>query len=245
MKKLLILVCICVLQIVATPVMADDIFEETFYRKPIFEQLDLQQDGSITPYLVNITKPFDYICRITWDLHFTVASLDYDNFGSNGALTNGTTATYDNIIIVNPIKSIHDFAHSTYNILIQVDEKNPHDVHIAAMTCYSEIIPPYGLKITEGHTFQVQINDNITATGVYFVLLIEGHQNIRIEPDFKRDWLEDAFVFDTPIKLILLPIVFPLAMIFTWEAVGVIVGVGILIIELLIVIGIINRIRWR
>lgn len=243
MKKVVILLFLFFIP--TSSVMAQDIFEENQYRKPITETLDLHVDGSISPYLVNLTKTYDYISRVIWELDFTDNTLDFGEFAGSTALTNGTVLLYDGIGLNDPIKSIEDFAHHSYDLRVDTDDLSPEGRYVSCRFSFWKVVPPYGLKMKDGHTFQVEINDNISAIDCDFELHIQGFKDINIEPEISQDWLQDMFIFDNPVKLVVAPFLLPLALIFTWEPTLFLVGLGLAFIELLILRGIYVRLKYK
>ena len=243
MKKIYLVLIIFALQLSLIPVVGQDVLEETGYRKPVVESLDLMVDGSITPVLVNITKDYDYISRVIWMLHFIDNEIDYNTFGLLGALTNGSELIYDGSSLNMPIKTLNDLSHMSYDLRIDSDDKNPKDNHVVGRLSFFKFVPPYGLKMKEGHTFQAKINDDLSAVGSVFILTVEGFKDINYEPDFERDWLEEVFKMDDIADFVIFPVVLPLTLIFTWEFPIVLLGLGIALIELIAVRGIWVKIR--
>lgn len=243
--KLFVVLWLFVLATAITlPVTAEDpeIFTEGSYMIPVIEELNLTVDGSINPVLVNITKEFDYIMRIIWYLHWEENAIDYGEFGTGSALENGSCICYDGSSLNGYVKNIHDFSHWAYDLRIDSDDRVPKSNHLVSRLSFFKMSPPYGLKIKDGHTFSVVINDNIPSYCDDFAVTVQGFKIVEKDVEFTRSFIEEVLAIDNPIELVLFPFVPPLIFFFTYDPFYMAFGGSWLIIEFLFIIWLV---KWR
>ncbi len=246
MKRMQLIIIIFIFFLTTTPVLAEDILEQGSYWQSTVSVLNLYVDGSINPVLVNLTVDMDYVAEVVFHLSFTDTSLDYDKFGKgNGtpALVNGSRGYINGILQPFNVQTNDHLIGLSRTATIFKDDKATKGVHIVSPVLYYERSPPRGLAVLGGVAvpyFMFEIRDKVTDFCDSFYAVIGGSKWVGIEPDFNRDWLEDMFVFDNVLKYFALVFTLPAVFIFTWEPVGILLGLGIVLIELIILNGI-----WR
>lgn len=247
MKKLLMMICIGVITLtVISPAFAQDpiVFTESSYREIAYERLDLYVDGSITPVYVNVTPDsFDYITEIIFYLDWIDNDIDWDNFGSGAALANGSQLMRDNWLC-NTYKTIGDLLRCSIERCLVKDDKNPVGNHLGVMIDFTKYISGIGLKMMDNHALGVIIRDDITAKCENFELLVVGWKTIHLEVEFTYDFLEETLKIDNPLKLLTLPIVLPMALIFTYEPIYIMLGIFMGTMEIMGVLFMWKRARY-
>lgn len=131
---------------------------------PVIEILDLNIDGTGGVF-VNISKDFDYIMRLVYNLDFIDNSLDFDVFAGEAApLTNGLLMFYNDISFLNGsgIKSNDDFGNIGYDVSVLSDEKNPKGRTILGRLSFFKFIVG-GLLINDQRTLAFKVQDNMSA----------------------------------------------------------------------------------
>lgn len=162
------------------PISANASNEILIFKKPVINELDLFLDGSGTAITINLTKNFDYVCRFIYDLHFESNDLHFTSFGASGAgnLSTGVAVFYENeLMFAKNITSIHAFTHTSYDIVILTDDKNPKVNHLACRLSFFKFVPPWGLRILNNQSLQFIVADDITAVAraiSHFSVTIEG-----------------------------------------------------------------------
>lgn len=236
-KRLLILILLVISFFPLSMVLSDDInpFEEKEYKLPIVEELDLKVNGSASPILLNLTSEFDWIRMLSVTFVWRDNAIDFDKYGAIAALTNGTEFLYDNKTFIGTFKCLECYLSMCVDSIIVSDDKNPIDNHFIGFIYFHDHLTLNGLKMREGHTFNIRINDDLTSVGTEHTVRVFGYRLIDRGYEFKRSFLEEVMLIDNPFELLLWPIVIPLAFIFTAEPTYVIMGVAIFIVEILVI----------
>lgn len=132
--------------------------------EPVVEVLDLAQNGTLaTPYIVNLTKSFLFVQRMIWHLHFATNTIDFNNFGDEGALANGINVLYNGISLLDNVNitSNGHFAHESYDLTIFSDGKNPKGNMLTSRLTFTRFSPS-GLYINNERALQFYIQDDMT-----------------------------------------------------------------------------------
>lgn len=168
-KKIsLILVIVSLFSFIAVP--------STSQHQPLIEELDLLLDGSIDPVHVNQTEDFSYITRIIFNLHWRTNAINWDDFGLiEGGLANGTSISYDRVVLNDPITILHEFAHFSYDIDVKTDGKNPVDNHLSSRLSFFKFVPA-GLLIAGARNITFTVADDLTGAGDLFNVILEGYK---------------------------------------------------------------------
>lgn len=142
---------------------------------PVAEELDLTVDGSINPVFLNQTAgKFSFIMRIIFILHWENNAIDLDDFANiDNGLANGTLILYENEQFDKALLNHHDFAHISYDMEIQSDDKNPKDNHLASRLSFWKFVPG-GLDVQNGQVLTFAVRDDLTAVDA-FAVFIEGY----------------------------------------------------------------------
>lgn len=144
--------------------------------QPVIEELDLFVDGSINPVHINQTGDYTFITRILFSLHWRSNAINHDDFGLIVAgLVNGTSISYDKQLLTGPMTNIHDFAHVAFDSAIVTDDKNPKDNHLTSRLSFFKFIPE-GLRMGNNRNLTFTVEDDMTAAGDLFVVIIEGYK---------------------------------------------------------------------
>lgn len=144
--------------------------------QPVIEELDLFVDGSINPVHINQTGDYTFITRILFSLHWRSNVINHDDFGLVVAgLVNGTSISYDGQLLTGPMTNIHDFAHVAFDSEIVTDDKNPKDNHLTSRLSFFKFVPE-GLRMGDNRNLTFTIEDDMTAAGDLFVVIIEGYK---------------------------------------------------------------------
>ena len=168
-NQLFLIMTLCTCLICLSPVKAGNV--------PILETIDLKVNGSINiQYLNQTPDTFSYIYRIIWVLHWENNVIDYDDFCNlDDGLINGTLILFNNIPLNSPIKDIHHFSHTSYDLTISTDDKNPKDNHLVSRLSFDKFIPG-GLDVRDNQNLTFAIRDEINASVCdVFLVTIEGY----------------------------------------------------------------------
>ncbi|MHA2010529.1 MAG: hypothetical protein ACW980_24715 [Promethearchaeota archaeon] len=150
---------------------------QQFIHEPLVEILDLDVDGS-TAVFVNISKGFDFVKRIIWNLDFATNAFETGKFADDTALTNGINIYYNDVSILDDdnITNNAKFSHTSYDIAIITSDKNPKERLLVSRWSFDKFTPE-GLKINSDRTLAFHIQDNISALASVdvFQVTIEGY----------------------------------------------------------------------
>lgn len=158
---------------------AADINETDRKQLPLTESIDLLINGS-TPIILNITKDFDFIGRIIFELDYDDPNYIGSEFAKDSALVNGISICVNNksFFDFNITKNDH-FPRIAYDTVIFQDDKQPAETHIYSRFSFHKFSPPYGLSYTSNSSFFIIIQDDMTDVSlaiVDFILEIQGFQ---------------------------------------------------------------------
>ena len=174
MKKSGFIICLFMMLFLAPMTMS--IKGDTLYTLAL-QRLDLYQDASHTPIIVNITTKFDYITSIYINLEWTDATLDWDKFGAgNGTsyLANGTAPVRDGVLSPNLITTTAILLQGSIDYLFVSDEKNPESHILSVEVDYTKALSK-GLDMRGNHTYGWIIQDDITSYCDNFNVLVIGY----------------------------------------------------------------------
>lgn len=173
---------------------------------------DLLVDGSITPQTINVTgfPVGSWITLLVLNIHFEDNALDFDQWGSGAALTNGTAFLIDSRSMLGEnLTTNHGFGHVSGDLTIFTDEKNPKDRHFVSKFALAEVVPPWGILWTTNESMQFLVQDNQTAAanGIdAFEITVEGFSipdevpaEDRGKDIFRQAFSEKALVFPSPL----------------------------------------------
>ena len=148
---------------------------------PRIETVDLLVDGSITPVRKNLTKNYDFVTKIHFELDYVQNQWIPSDFAASDPLENGTATISGNDLLFgsgNFTENDKVYYVSDSTAFIQ-DDKTPKVTHIYGIINLFEIMPIYGLAITSIDSLYFLVQDNLTAA-VYaiteFQVLIQGFQ---------------------------------------------------------------------
>lgn len=163
----------------------------------VVETVSLFIDGSINPVLVNLTKDFDHVMRIVWNLVWGEVNIDFDQFGTlAGPLTNGTEVFYNGTSVNGAVTAIKDFGTVSYDVRIDTDDIALTTNHLYSRLSFFKIVDP--LKGLDVHNFdlQFQINDDITAACDDFFALVQGYKFVTLSEEIQEFPLNPFEYFD-------------------------------------------------
>ena len=174
--KIIFFLIILFLPVVSIAAIAD-INDTDRKQFPLSETIDLLLDGS-TPIRINLTKDFDFISRILFELGYDDPTFIGSEFAKGSALSNGICICVNNepFFDFNITKNDH-FPRIAYDTTIFQDDKQPAETHIYSRFSFSKFSSPYGLAYTSNSSFFVIIQDDMTAVSlaiVEFNLEIQG-----------------------------------------------------------------------
>lgn len=168
------------------------IVEENFVQRkqaPQAEIIDLILDGSINPVRKNLTKDYDFITKLHFELDYEQTDWIPSDFAASDALENGTATISENGALFDGNFTQNDKVYLASDIAIVVqDDKTPKVTHIYGLINLFEIMPIYGLAYTTIDSLYFLVQDNLTAPAyaiVEFQVLVIG---------FKWDETKDATV---------------------------------------------------
>lgn len=145
----------------------------------LMEAVDLLVDGSINPVRKNLTRDYDFITKIHFELDYTQNVWIPSDFAASDPLENGTaTLTEDGTLFGsgNFTKNDRVYFVSDFTTFV-VDDKAPKITHIYGVINLFEIIPIYGLAYTSRNSLYFIVQDNLTAPAyaiIEFQVLIQG-----------------------------------------------------------------------
>jgi len=175
---LLIVLCIPTIKIVADhPTIPTD----ELYTVAVYEELNGIQTGNLTnPYILNLTKHFDYVSVIKIVIEFEQINLNYGTFGGDTALTNGFNIIYDGFSFINNDNITNNFQLCISGTSCQIvsDEQNPK--HRIITTSFDFDKFSHDLLISQDYGLSFYIQDDITALSsiAYFEFQIYGYREL-------------------------------------------------------------------
>lgn len=166
---------------VASASASASIVEEHFVQRkqaPQAEIIDLILDGSINPVRKNLTKDYDFITKLHFELDYEQTDWIPSDFAASDALENGTATISENGALFDGNFTQNDKVYFAADIAIVVqDDKTPKVTHIYGLINLFEIMPIYGLAYTTIDSLYFIVQDNLTAPAyaiVEFQVLVIG-----------------------------------------------------------------------
>lgn len=150
----------------------------------VVENVSLFFDGSINPILVNLTKNFDHVMRVVWNLIWGEVNIDFDQFGIlAGPLANGTKVFYNGTTVNGAVTAIKDFGTVSYDVRIDTDDIALTTNHLYSRLSFFRIVDPNKGLDVHNYDLQFQINDDITAACDDFFVMVQGYKFVTIFDD--------------------------------------------------------------
>ena len=149
---------------------------------PVIDELNLYLDGSGTPILVNLTKSFDVISRVIWHLEWSSNDFFWNQFGNAAALINGSNIVYNSTdLLPMNLTENESFAKTAYDTSVLSDTRAPKLWHLFSRLTFWKFMPAdsMGLSLLNGETFQIHIQDDITAVCDDFSIVVEGYRQVK------------------------------------------------------------------
>jgi hypothetical protein len=131
---------------------------------PVFENLNWNVDGSITPVYINITESITFIKKILIHISWVDNTWDILEFAGETALTHGINIHLDGVqLFPHNITSNVDFGHFTDDgdVELKTDDKNPKSNSICASISLTRFMTT-GIYINGISNFGIVVFDNIT-----------------------------------------------------------------------------------
>lgn len=153
--------------IIFSSVASATIVEENFVQRkqaPQAEIIDLILDGSINPVRKNLTKDYDFITKLHFELDYVQTDWIPSDFAASDALENGTATISENGPLFDGNFTQNDKVYLAADIAIVVqDDKTPKVTHVYGLINLFEIMPIYGLAFTTTDSLYFIVQDNLTA----------------------------------------------------------------------------------
>lgn len=143
---------------------APDTFAST-KQIPKAEIIDLIIDGSINPVRKNITKDFDFITKLHFELDYESATWIPTNFAASAPLTNGTSTIAGSTPLFDGNFTQNDKVYLVSDVAVVLqDDKAPKLTHVYGLINLFEMIPPCGLAYETDDSLYFVVRDNLTDT---------------------------------------------------------------------------------
>ena len=162
---------------------------------PVVETIDLFIDGS-TPVRINLTKDFDYVMRLIFELEYDDPSFIGTEFAENGPLVNGICICVYNSPLLDFNITINDhFARVAYDTTVFHDDKDPKNTHIFSRFSFFKFSPPFGLSYTNNDSLFFIVQDDMTNATydiTHFEIQVEG---FRLEEILLAESFDDGLYY--------------------------------------------------